>query len=1186
MRIGQTASPARLVAIGMAFVCAAVGLTRLQGLYGKDVTPSVVGSSAAPPSNGAHAAFAEHFLQMLVMNPVQLRRDGLFWRPAYMKVAKLYKAGHYRKALAQFYSYYLQKFSTPEKYGLPSALANPSAEWGTPPFWVVASIFDPNAPRSAIIAAADDILQGKVNLFGTVVNIGPPGTVNWNYPFPAGQKVPGQLTLAQLREYHGQVQPNVQLTTLAAFDPLVQAYLITRDRKYVTAWADYLRDWLNHCSYFKQLNPLLVPDGINAACGSSAIRFMRLLQAVGSCDPEIQTDIPPHLFAGVLAKMYTQLILPTITYIRSNTHNWTPASATGVINPIVFDEFAASHGLFREIIRRSIESVASTEELRDGSETQQDPWYDQSDYDHIWWANRLMQTHSMNMPGWQQALWQRRVVSNIYFQRLVQRLMRRKVTFLIHLQTSQGQWPITFRGDKRSAMPPSYLYSPQAYQNPVNFAIMQAIYNPTSGIVPPYTSEWFPYCGLAIMRDGWKPTSGYGALFCSPHPGAYGGYRSRSDNNSFGLNAYGQDLLVNNTTGHYMYPTSPITVDGMNQFFHAGVYKVPSPSGHKVFEVVAWYKPAPWRWYASKEFNLAEGVYSGRWGSLHHPRTVAGPYGPDQSMQGTLTRSQTFGGITYQRLVMQVRPEQLWILTDRLLTKAAHTYTQIWRLPVTPGGMPAFEPQNIHINMARRSITTHQGMTPLQHQPEPQGWKAPKWQQVAMANVALYQFTHADISYSSRIRKMPLFHYKNIVRLGANGWEHIAVKWKGDGNQQIVTAILPAKPGAGKAGRFKSIKQITSGAAGVGFKAVLPDGKVVVYLSSPKPGDTLTYGAVQLTGQALLLAGDQGMALNCRTLTINGKAVNPGRSNFAFDLRDGLLAAVKPIYRPIEPVQISPNVNAFEHSLKVSLSTPTPGVQIRYTTDGTTPTPHSMLYTAPFTLTHTALVQARAYRPGVTHNPYQTSGTEATPVIQALFHRVSEVAALPAWTIHRSKPGADCQYYQANYQQLWLNLRNLTPQKTGVVSKLWDMAFIPADNPPVGTALAPRQKYYALVYHGYLNVPASGMYTFYAPKAYYTPSTDPGYRLELFVGPDRAEPNGMTRWNASERVHAFGTWSVALAKGLHPFKIVYVDYRRDSAKLLNRKGLAPYIWPGVAPHLDVSGPNISRQRIPADWLWH
>ncbi len=186
MRIGQTASPARLVAIGMAFVCAAVGLTRLQGLYGKDVTPSVVGSSAAPPSNGPHAAFAEHFLQMLVMNPVQLRRDGLFWRPAYMKVAKLYKAGHYRRALAQFYSYYLQKFSTPEKYGLPSALANPSAEWGTPPFWVVASIFDPNAPRSAVIAAADDILQGKVNLFGTVVNIGSPGTVKWNYPFPAG----------------------------------------------------------------------------------------------------------------------------------------------------------------------------------------------------------------------------------------------------------------------------------------------------------------------------------------------------------------------------------------------------------------------------------------------------------------------------------------------------------------------------------------------------------------------------------------------------------------------------------------------------------------------------------------------------------------------------------------------------------------------------------------------------------------------------------------------------------------------------------------------------------------------------------------------------------------------------------------------------------------------------------------
>jgi len=1118
--------------------------------------------SASPVPEAVDPQLKE-FLQLLVSNPDDLYATGLRTRPDYVKVAELIRAGKDQEAIEAFGRYFTGKMRAPAKYGISPVNLDPYVS-GVSGFgrWPSA-IFDGSRPLPEVKAAADALMKGRLGAGGKAIVIGEPGSVNWLAPFHS------------LDEMKGRDIPNPGLLAGLAFTPLVEAYLLTRDESYLKRWEAYMSDWAARCDYVSNLHPLLVPDLVNSGVGASVIPLTKVLAALS----RVQTSdggsvLDPALTARIIRKMLVDQILPSVAYLRSNTHNWTPGAGHAAV-PLIYDEFKVAPILFRDAWRRQVEDNAVTQNLRDGTENEQDPWYNEN-YLAVVNAINLMDERVALFP-YEQAYWLAKLRGDLGWRYEIRDHLRDHETYLIHLRTAQNEWPIPFRGgDKRAAARGAITVSTEAFGDPVNQAVLRAVDSPGSGVKPPYDSEWFPYAGYYIVRAGWDKNDAYGAMFSSPMPGAYGAYRSRSNNNVFGLAAYGQDLLIDDTTGHYMYPSSPIKVDRKNQFFHEGLYKVGAPAEHKVYQISAWTDPAPWRWLASDRFNVMEGIYRGAYGNPDGGPSKVGAYGAEEAAQGAPRSSDMIHGVTHQRLVFFDRATGIWIVVDRVNSDATHEFEQDWMLPIIPAAAAAFDPKEITADAAQKTIRTD---TDTYRSPNVKDGQ-PK------ANLTMRQFSAMPLTYDRQSNAGRTIGQGRILTYG---WESIGAKWTGQGAQQIVTAILPRAPQSGAAGDFQAVEELSGPQGERGFRATAPNGKKVEFLSAPAGAAELSLGPVAASAEQLLISAGHGVVLGCKGMRINGTAVKVPSEDFEFAIAKGALAETKPVLRPIAPVQIGPDSNVFIDRQEVTMSSATPGVEIRYTLDGTEPTPQSSLYEGPFTIAQSSRIKARAYRPGVTENPPQTSGTEATATSLAVFEKQAPVPPVtPAGTV----PGLTAKYYQDDWKKLWLELDSLQPKATAGVPNLWDLSLIPADNPAVGKAETPREKYYLVEYSGFIDVPRDGVYTFHAPRECVYPDTDPGYNLKVEIG-DRAIPYGgrttnygLNEWYPSTRLHAQGNWSIPLKKGKYPFRVTFLDYRTDAAQKLNRPGIKDYIWSGVTPDLKISGPELPPQPIPQGWLSH
>ncbi|HEX7121581.1 MAG TPA: family 20 glycosylhydrolase [Gemmatimonadaceae bacterium] len=209
-----------------------------------------------------------------------------------------------------------------------------------------------------------------------------------------------------------------------------------------------------------------------------------------------------------------------------------------------------------------------------------------------------------------------------------------------------------------------------------------------------------------------------------------------------------------------------------------------------------------------------------------------------------------------------------------------------------------------------------------------------------------------------------------------------------------------------------------------------------------------------------------------------------------------------------------------------------PSAEIRYTTDGSDPTPASARYDGPFTIPVSfdgTVVTARVF----------TTNGRASPPRAARFTRTTyrQADAVPAEAL---VPGLRYQYFEASVRRV-AAIDTLRPQREGVVSAIARR----------GDETAER---YALRFTGLLRIPTDGLYEFAL-------ASDDGSTLEI-GGRVVVDNDGLH--GTEER-----TGMIALRQGVHPVTLRYFQGGGGASLSLRvRTGDGPW------------------EPVPADWLVH
>jgi hypothetical protein len=655
-------------------------------------------------------------------------------------------------------------------------------------------------------------------------------------------------------------------------------------------------------------------------------------------------------------------------------------------------------------------------------------------------------------------------------------------------------------------------------------------------------------------------------------------------NNSFYLSASGQDLLVSGGFGSYSYDRSPLRIDGKEQFAHAGIGNPGINKNHKGFGV-AYVDPLPpvWRSHSSSNFDLAEGIYDGPFGDFvedHHDNK-------DYRVDFLAERARAaFTGISHQRQVFFVKDPGLWIVVDRLRSSQSHDYSLDWRLPTAQLGTgdgkrkgkyadKTFAPETIGVDEAQQTLITSAA---------------------AMPNLSIRHFG-PRLAFSTAREDSSIIANDYTGHYSMYDFWRVSGTWKSSGNDMLIS-LIEVRPADGVSA-IASAEAIGNGKTTRGFKALTSSGKTVSFMAAVNGSAELTLGDVSMKGDALLLrqgrvasSGERvadkeienvcGVALGCESMSIAKQSVSLPHMDLEFSInpdsptRSPLLAT--PIQYPIQPVRIEPARNVITGEQPVTLTCATAGAELRYTLDGSEPNLLSPLYAGPFTVNNNVTVKARAFRTGLNRVSASLAGTHASAIAVASYVRQEPLAPVAAPDDKRYSPGIKADYFEGNWKDLVFFPENQKPLKTQKVNQLFDRCTPNVD------------KVFGWTYSGMLAIPEDGVYTFHAPLEMVTSPQEPGYALRLSVGQEMLfnnRPSGrLNEWYPATTRHAYGTWSIALKKGLHPLKAIYVDYRTDAVERLNHPGMRlNTIWDGTVPDLRITGPGVDRKPIPKEWLF-
>ena len=1055
------------------------------------------------------------------------------------KVPALLAAGQHAQALEVWRDAFLAKLREPQKHGLP-------ANWG-------GDLDTASLLRIPPQAKLDEAMD---NIFSTPrakAKVGEPGTIHWGDPGPDLNADAARNPYLDFYTMRGQLG---FVDLLGPHLILLDGYAATGDRKYLERWSQVLDDWAMNAPGDMEANPFNIRQ-YPVLCSFRPVAFASTLTDVLAAQPKFAAELRAPTLARIMLTVMEEYPASFVRLGRRGIYNWRCIAMTGsVLTAQVFYEFHTARWQLEEA-RKLMELNWSHKILRDGGNLEQGNWgHEPNDQVHLGRAYRLLLSQP---PQWMDDAWKAEWNDNVAV----------NARYYLHMLKPDGfsyRFSRVSTADKfikrdRFDDPAMPIQTNLLLNEPESRRRLEWVFSENAVEMPQIFSESLPYLGASMLRGSWEPDASFLYFQSNPNRDCNG----REDANGFALYAHGHALLL----------APPLAVDHRTQNIHHGL--VPHPGGKTIWLT---YDdrghPVDRRFHASARFDFTEGEYRGVY--QLHPGPEAEMFG-DYGYTKLAEKLRPMGDepirdVSHGRQILQVRGQDLVIVTDRFRSDVPRTFSQNFTLFT-----PVAREQWKH----RIELASEANRPPLVIDAAARTMRTDNH---SLPGVSLRQFGSAEPTYTiteDGFGKLGEAESSDeaLATLGSaklKKWtmglplplsKKVRVDWKTQGEQLVVTAITQ-RPGeiGGKAfaGDLQDVQQLISESHS-GFRATTRQGVTVEYLAATAKNTSLRIGTIEVQGEALLVTTNgqerSGIALGANKMTIDGNAAKQA-GDFEFTIVHGKVQ-ITAIHRPIEPVTIAPLATVFTDSTRVELTCATPGVNIHYTLDGTEPTLGSPRYTQPVNLTSTTRVKARAFRAGLDQVPWTSDGTHATVTSWATFEKRSAMAPIET---ANAQPGLAWEYIEGRWAQLMADVERLPAKNTGTGPAMLDVSMRSTDGA------------FAIRATGLLNIPADGVYTLHAPHEWLFPDGESGYDLRLYI---HDQP-----WQLATRRHAHGTWSIALKKGAHPFRVNFVDMRPRKLKpeLWDNFPNPAIVWKGSVPTIEISGPGILRTAIPQAWLSH
>ncbi len=1109
--------------------------------------------------------------------------------PGLELVRKLVEQQNYAAALDAYKQFYFRKLLAEDAAaeGNSEAIASSDDEPLEGVVSHASSVFPPPT-QEQIDLALKGILAETVAIKGATkkysVKVGEPGAINWVFVSDEAGRVHkwSQNELGQVAQPHDPLLLQLcrnQNYPGATFAALLRSYAIGGPVEHLRRWADVLDDWTLNWQRDVEASALPIRD-YNTLYVCRIEETRGRLKALCKMRPSFVDDLPSDTFARWMMALNEEYLASSIRLGRSGIYNFRIMALNSMVpTSLKLQEFHAHQWALREgwrqvdnnFLLKTRQDGANHEFANDGHENT-----DQSMLRHVELLRAAIDEKkvlSSSLPI--EPFWDREFVDNL----------TNNTRYWIHNLKQDG---FSYRLNARSqrqryiGFKPEYHLGLLAHEDELRRRAWQVHHVGKPEAAPTIFSESLAHQGYYYLRSGWGLDDEFLYFQSIGQPIMSG----REDNTGFSL--YGQ-------RGIHLLSPAPV-VDGRVQNAHFGVLQ--NPGGKTHFATYAWPNIVKTgRFHAGPHFDLCEGRFDGVY--TYHKGDeffdVFGSYGYDSSRAKAENRAMREGkpfvdepikDVRQSRRIISLRGSSTYIVTDTFESTHSHRFTQNFSVytPVRSEHLDARVralredklPQLISDSKTRLIATNNIGLPNLQLRHVsalPMSYTISDDRRIAAALEAKGDMKAVLKPFSKRDR-----HHTEST--GAVQFSRqVAVNWDGQGPQVVVTIVSPQPPHYDATTEpplaLTDFKPLAHSNEVAGFTAKLATGGDIEHLSAATPRD-LQLGAIKAHASGLTIVGKSGIALDCSSLAINGTTLKPTHPDFTFHLDGERIVIDEPIYRPIQPVVIEPrDCNVFTDSMQVTLSCPTPGVEIRYSLDGSKPTPQSTLYTGPFEVRETSLLKVRAFRPGLKADVWQQDGTHATTITSAVLRKETPLPAVKATS---SKPGLKYEYFSGVWTEVMTRSLTMPAQATGTMTKLLaadEVQAIRKTQQPTA-----EQSAFGLRLTGLLNVPADGVYTLHAPREFLFPDIDCGYDLRVFI--DGHE------WNPANRWHAHGNWSIALKKGPHDLRVVFADLRLKPHKTELMWGFPhpEFTWKGIAPQPAISGPGMKQQSMPAILLTH